>query len=276
MNLSYQPDALIDLVRGITSENAEERWGSVDVPGYLSMSLSGTMNGDECPVLAAILAWAALIETSPQHRLQIREGVLSSLTSLIILDQVPTEVLELVTSQLSRDDMSITEVEGYDILVETLEQHRREHRTGRQPAVPSLGPGRLVEMLRSITSASAEQRHAWAATPSEHCDNGDLAGYEAATLAAVLAWATVIEPDTAARSGFLTSLRSLARAGLVPTAVLQFVTSRLSRAGLESHDVETYDTLATKFDEQRNSTLQIRPRRAGHHSDGTHGRSDAG
>lgn len=91
----------------------------------------------------------------------------------------------------------------------------------------------------------------------------------------MLAWATVIETDTPARSGFLTSLATLALAGRVPTAVLQLVISRLSRGSLEGHDVHIYDTLAATFDEQRNSTLRIRPRPARHHSDGTRGRRDA-
>lgn len=273
MNLSYDPDALVEMVRGITNDNAEERWAWASVPGYLCDI--GLLNGDECPMLAAILAWAALAETSPYRRVQIREGVLSSLTGLIVLDLVPTEVLELVTSQLSRDDLNVTEAEGYDILVATLEPHRQDHRTARQRGSPSLDPGRLVEMLRGITSNCAEQRRAWAATPGEHCDNGDLAGYEATTLAAVLAWATVIETDTAARSGFLSSLNSLARAGLVPTAVLQFVISRLSRASLDNHEVESYEALRDKFDEQRNSTLRILPRDGSHHSDDTDERSDA-
>jgi hypothetical protein len=56
---------------------------------------------------------------------------------------------------------------------------------------------------------------------------------------------------------------------------LQLVISRLSRGSLEGHGVHIYDTLATKFDEQRNSTLRIRPRPARHHSDGTRGRGDA-
>lgn len=39
-------------------------------------------------------------------------------------DDVPTEVLELVTSGLSRDDLDIAEVDFYDALVAKLDEHR--------------------------------------------------------------------------------------------------------------------------------------------------------
>lgn len=118
--LSNTPQRLIEMVRGITSESAEERRVWSDVAGYWCDN--GELNGDEGPVLAAVLAWATLIET---HIFEVREGFLSSLSSLIVLDLVPTEVLELVTSGLSRDSLDVSEVEFYDALAAKLDEHRK-------------------------------------------------------------------------------------------------------------------------------------------------------
>lgn len=117
--LSISPERLIEIVRGITSESAEERHVWASVPGYWCDS--GELYGDEVPVLAAVLAWAALIET---EIFAVREGLLSSLDSFTVLDLVPTEVLELVTSGLSREKLDIAEVEAYDTLVAKLGEHR--------------------------------------------------------------------------------------------------------------------------------------------------------
>jgi hypothetical protein len=118
--LSNTPQRLVEMVRGITSESVDERHIWADVPGYWCDN--GELNCDEGPVLAAVLAWATLIET---HIVEVREGFLSSLSSLIVLDLVPTEVLELVTSGLSRDSLDISEVEFYDALATKLAEHRK-------------------------------------------------------------------------------------------------------------------------------------------------------
>lgn len=118
--LSISPERLIEIVRGVTSESVEERRVWADVPGYWCDR--GDLHGDEGPVLAAVLAWATLVET---HTLDVREGLLNSLGSLTVLDLVPTDVLELVTSRLSRESLDIAEVEAYDALVVKLDEHRR-------------------------------------------------------------------------------------------------------------------------------------------------------
>lgn len=82
---------------------------------------NGEFSGDEGPPLAAVLAWAALVET---HILDVRERLLNSLSSLTVRDLVPTEVLELVTSGLSRENLHVAEVEFYDALVAKLDEHR--------------------------------------------------------------------------------------------------------------------------------------------------------
>jgi hypothetical protein len=256
MNLSFDPDRLVTLVRGITSDDPEERHIWADVPGYLRTT-SGKLGGDDGPVLAAVLAWAALVETD---FFRVRAGFLDSLDALTVVDLVPTGVLELVTSHLSRQELDIAEVEFYDTLVATLEQHRRDGRSAGRSGRLSMEPGRLLEMARGVTAEAAEQRRVWAAIPGQRCDEGVLRGDEASALAAVLAWATVIEIDAVARSGLLASLDSLARAGLVPTAALHFVTSGLSRSGLADHDVASYDALVTRWHEQRDPNLRIRPR----------------
>lgn len=117
--LSLSPERLIEMVRGITSESVEERHAWASVPGYWCDI--GELHGDEGTALAAVLAWAALVET---EFFGVRSGFLSSLCSLIVLDLVPTKVLELVTSGLSRDDLDIAEVDGYDALVAKLDEYR--------------------------------------------------------------------------------------------------------------------------------------------------------
>lgn len=117
--LSTSPERLIEIVRGVTSESAKEREAWADVAGYLCDN--GELYGDEGPVLAAILAWAAVVET---QIFEVREGFFSSLCSLIVLDLVPTEALELVTSRISREDLHIAEVDGYDALVAKLDEYR--------------------------------------------------------------------------------------------------------------------------------------------------------
>lgn len=72
-------------------------------------------------MLVAVSAWAAVIET---HIFEVREGLLNGLDSLTVLDHVPTEVLELVTSGLSREDLDTAEVEYYDTLVAKFNEHR--------------------------------------------------------------------------------------------------------------------------------------------------------
>lgn len=122
---SISPTRLIEIVRGITSESVEERRTWADVPDFLCEN--GELHGDEAPVLAAVLAWAALIET---HKRDVREKLLNSLDSLAVVDLVPTNVLELVTSGLSCEDLDIAEVEFYEALVAKLDEHR-----GRSPQV---------------------------------------------------------------------------------------------------------------------------------------------
>lgn len=123
--LSNSPENLIEMVRGLTSESVEERAAWADVPGYLCTS--GKLHGDNGIILAGILAWATVTE---KHVLAVREGLLNSLDSLTVLDLVPTEALELVTSELSREDLDVAEVEYYDTLVAKLDEHRgRSSRT---------------------------------------------------------------------------------------------------------------------------------------------------
>lgn len=117
--LSISPTRLIEMVRGITSEAVEERRTWADVPDFLCEH--GELHGDEAPVLAAVLAWAAIIET---HKQDVREKLLNSLDSLAVVDLVPTNVLELVTSGLSREDLDIAEVEYYEALAAKLDAHR--------------------------------------------------------------------------------------------------------------------------------------------------------
>ena len=118
--LSINPERLIEIVRGITSESAEERRVWADAPAFLCSI--GDLQGDEGPVLAAVLAWAAVVET---HIVDVREGLLDSLSSLAVQDLVPTHVLELVVSKIPRDKLDIAETESYDALVAKLDEHRR-------------------------------------------------------------------------------------------------------------------------------------------------------
>lgn len=116
-----------------------------------------------------------------------------------------------------------------------------------------IGVTRCVELLRGITSESRQERTAWAAVIADWVDEGEVDVHEAAPIAAVLAWATLLEADIEhlTRADFLDSLDSLAQKDLAPTVVLEQVTSGLSRQDLIVAEVEFYDTLVDKLREQR-------------------------
>lgn len=86
-----------------------------------------------------------------------------------------------------------------------------------------IGVTRCVELLRGITSESREERTAWAGVIADWADEGEVDVHEAAPIAAVLAWATLLETDIVhlTRADFLDSLDSLAQKDLAPTVVLE-------------------------------------------------------
>lgn len=115
-----------------------------------------------------------------------------------------------------------------------------------------IGAGRCLELVRGITSESAEERYSWASVTADWADDGKVDSQEAAAIAAVLAWATLVETEKfRIRAGYLDSLDSLAQKDLVPAFVLEQVTSGLSRQDLDAAELEFYDTLVTKLEEYR-------------------------
>lgn len=120
-----------------------------------------------------------------------------------------------------------------------------------------IGVARCVELVRGITSTSAEERHAWASIAADWADEGEIDSHEAGPIAAVLAWVTLLETDKfRIRASFLDSLDSLAAKDLVPEIILKQVTSGLSRQDLDTAEIEFYDTLTTKLEEKLGPSTQ--------------------
>ena len=119
------------------------------------------------------------------------------------------------------------------------------------PTTHPVGPERCVDLLRGVTSHSRDKRWAWADVAGVWDVDRELGDSEAAPIAAVLGWATVLETDEfRVRVDFLFSLNSLAQSDLVPRVVLEQVVSNLSRDELTTPDeVESYDVLVDQLRE---------------------------
>lgn len=116
----------------------------------------------------------------------------------------------------------------------------------------SIGLRRCLDIVRGITSTSKDERHTWAAVPGWWYVNGEIDDHEAATISAVLSWATLVEteiPDV--REGFLDSMGTMAENDRVPLPVLEEVTSGLQPEDLDVAEECHYETLLSKRDEYR-------------------------
>ncbi len=122
-----------------------------------------------------------------------------------------------------------------------------------RPAAPcAIGPARCVALVRGVTSFSLDERDAWADIAGEWVLDGELDSEEIHLLATVLAWAAVIEIDRPRiRAGFLSSLSIMGGGGLVPTRVLELVTSGIAECGLHPVEVEGYGYLKAMLSAQR-------------------------
>ena len=122
-----------------------------------------------------------------------------------------------------------------------------------RPAAPcAIGPARCIQLIRGITSFSLEERDAWADIAGEWVLDGELDSEEIHLLAAALAWATLIEIDRPRiRAGFLSSLSIMGGGGLLPTRVLELVTSGIAVRDLHPVEVEGFGYLTTMLNGQR-------------------------
>lgn len=241
------PTRCVELLRGITSESRDERLNWADVT--IEWGMEGELVSSEAAPLAAVLAWATLLEDDTSGL--VRSGFLDSLDSLAQVDLVPAVVLEQVTSNLSREELTTAEVDFYDPLVDKLrEQPAPDEPAGARIAV---GPARCVRLVRGVTSRSAGERVTWAGVVIEWVRAGELDTQEAAPIAAVLNWAALVETTEhfPARERLLRALTLLARADLAPSAVLEQVTAGLARQELNAGETAHYDTLVEQRDRRR-------------------------
>jgi hypothetical protein len=102
-------------------------------------------------------------------------------------------------------------------------------------ALGAIGPARCLDVIRGVTSWSIEERDAWADIPGEWVLDGELDADEIHLVGAALAWAALIEIDRPrVRAGFLSSLSIMGGGGMLPTRVLELVTSGIA----DPHPVE--------------------------------------
>ena len=241
------PARCVELIRGLTSESRDERtsWaGAIPMWGGW-----GELTSSEAAPLAAVLAWATLLETDVAGL--TRTDLLDSLDSLAQVDEVPPVVLVQVTSNLSREDLDIAEVDSYDVLVDKLRESggAGQAATGRV----AVGPARCVRVVRGLTSLAEGERATWAGVAAEWVAAGELAAHEAGPVAAVLGWAGLIElPGVfATRQRLLSALALLAQRELAPTAVLEQVTADLARGELDAAEAGCYDVLVEQLRRRR-------------------------
>ncbi len=119
-------------------------------------------------------------------------------------------------------------------------------------AAGAVGPARCLQLVRGVTSYVIEERDAWADIAGEWVLDGELDTAEIHLIGAVLAWAALIEIDRPrVRAGFLSSLSIMGGGGLLPTRVLELVTSGIAAHDLHPVEVEGYGYLAAMLDAQR-------------------------
>jgi hypothetical protein len=151
----------------------------------------------EAAPIAAVLAWATLLETDVAGL--TRADLLNSIDTWAQVDLVPAVVLAQVTSNLPRQELDVAEVDSYDVLVDKL----RELPAVDEPARDRnpVGATRCVRLVRGLTSRAEGERATWVGVAVEWVQAGELAAHEAATIAAVLGWAALLEPSDTFRSG---------------------------------------------------------------------------
>jgi hypothetical protein len=122
----------------------------------------------------------------------------------------------------------------------------------RPAAACAIGPARCIQLIRGITSFAIEERDAWADIAGEWVLDGELDADEIHLLASALAWTTLIEIDRPrVRAGFLSSLSIMGGGGLLPTRVLELVTSGIGEADLHPVEVEGHGYLTAMLAGQR-------------------------
>lgn len=241
------PERCVELLRGITSESRDERWGYAGVAGDWDDEYS--MPAVEAAPIGAVLGWAALIETDTEGF--TRDDQIGSLWSLALLDRVPRVVLEQVISNLPREELTINQAEGYDLLLGKLQELPPSDESGsdRRP----VGPARCVELVRGITSKLPGRRVTWAGVVVECVQAGQLAPHEAGPIAAALGWTSLVETSKTFpnRQRLLRALDLLARADLAPKTVLEQVITELPREELNRDETYLVDALAEQLRRRR-------------------------
>jgi hypothetical protein len=106
------PLEALQVVAGITDIFAQERSQWSDVIGFYWIDAPPFEKGERV-ALAIVHVYAALIEP---YKFDVREGLLSSISSLSIGGHLPAPVLEMLLSGIPLPDLHTSEFEVYEDL----------------------------------------------------------------------------------------------------------------------------------------------------------------
>lgn len=241
--LTTPPFRCLDIVRGLSSISSGERQIWAPIPGW--WCTDGSLFGDEGGPISAVLAWSAAVETEV---LEIREGLLFSLDSLLVLDLVPVSVLQQLVSDLPREKVHAAELDAYESLVAAL---TKESAVSPQRGLgsPVLAARTCLKLVRGLSSLSSHERQLTARATRSLATDGSLVAPQADWIAAILGWAIMVETQGDVRIAEVCALVTLANLRLVPLWTLVEVKNLMATQRLEGIEAEYYASLVAALSE---------------------------
>jgi hypothetical protein len=244
------PQRCVEVLRGIASAARDDRdnWSwNVDI--WLT---EGEVDPYESRMLAAVLGWAAVIETEigdNTKQKRVRESLLDALSTIADSGGAPLDVLEAVSAAIPPHNRRFHELD----FIEPIELEMHSLRAGQpQPPPPDtparspIGPEHAVLLVRGITSVWPFPRGQSAQAVTELCGTGRLDRREGDALSGVLGWAAVVETDVPEVRGLLLdSLGALAGAGLVEADTRAHLAAAIVPADLHPAERAAYGTIMT-------------------------------
>lgn len=242
----------VDLVRGMTDLNAQARESWADAPRHLLEY--GELNYHEAFTFSEIVARAILVETD---RGWTRSTFLSTFWDAADAGLAPIRLVDEVLSFLDGQNMDVSDSRRVEKLraIQADQPSRFGPNTAPRPPDPAaglvpdhgrpVGPRRLLDLLRGLTSTSPSERYTWADTARHWSEHTELDLREALTTATVTTWAAVTEPDpTQVVPAQLALLAALARRGLVATHTLRQLLDTITPADLAPTETASHHTLS--------------------------------
>lgn len=203
--MTVGPRWVLDLVAGVSSVIEKRRGEWADVAGG-EFDDYGGLDDEERRAVAPAHLWCMCLEPS----IPVRERFLNSIDALSVRGSVsPTMVAEVQEWLAMTGTDPRTEIDYVETFTEIVEAN------GATPQIP-LTPERVapfVDVLRGITSASAEERTRAAKIVPDLLT--DLRPEEQWGFTGVLVRAAIVEEEHAVRDGQLRALRRAHRAGTI-------------------------------------------------------------